>query len=424
MSSTIAGILLLVTYLAFIVYAMKGKNLMVGFFVLAIIWAAISGTSFKDILSTVIQGGIVGNAGLIFTIMFGAWFGRVLVDTGITSSIIRKAVELGGDKPLVVGILLSIVTAAIFTSSFGSGVVIAVGIIILPILMALGMPKVLAIVSFIMSIASGTIINAVYYNQLVTMIPGVEYNQIVPFCLAAIGVNELIIFLMMFFGLRKSKKVHNWAAQAKQAAGEASAPVISFVVPIIPVIMAAVFKWPTLPSFLFATIMALILTGRVFKQPKSIVDLLSKTLYDGFSDVGLLIGMLCMLHVFTAAAGLCTPIFQELLGGVIPSNIYVIVIAVAILSPIALFRGPLMWWGTGAATVALLYGLGIFPANLLFMLMLVPTTFMATAICPTQGWNMWAMGYGKISAKEMISTGFFWAWASCAICSLLTLLFA
>lgn len=194
MSSTIAGILLLVTYLAFIVYAMKGKNLMVGFFVLAIIWAAISGTSFKDILSTVIQGGIVGNAGLIFTIMFGAWFGRVLVDTGITSSIIRKAVELGGDKPLVVGILLSIVTAAIFTSSFGSGVVIAVGIIILPILMALGMPKVLAIVSFIMSIASGTIINAVYYNQLVTMIPGVEYNQIVPFCLAAIGVNELIIF--------------------------------------------------------------------------------------------------------------------------------------------------------------------------------------------------------------------------------------
>lgn len=51
MSSTIAGILLLVTYLAFIVYAMKGKNLMVGFFVLAIIWAAISGTSFKDILT-------------------------------------------------------------------------------------------------------------------------------------------------------------------------------------------------------------------------------------------------------------------------------------------------------------------------------------------------------------------------------------
>ena len=42
-----------------------------------------------------------------------------------------------------------------------------------------------------------------------------------------------------------------------------------------------------------------------------------------------------------------------------------------------------MWWGTGAATVALLYGLGIFPDTLLFMLMLVPTTFMATAICPT-----------------------------------------
>ena len=424
MSSTLSGILLLITYVLFIIYAMKGKNLMVGFFVLAIIWATISGATVKDILGTVIQGGIVGNAALIFTIMFGAWFGRILVDTGITSSIIRKAVELGGDKPLVVGILLSIVTAAIFTSSFGSGVVIAVGIIILPILMALGMPKVLAIVSFIMSIASGTIINAVYYNQLVTMIPGVTYNEIVPFCLAAIAVNEIIIFLMMFFGLRKSKKVHNWAAQAGQTEGEANAPIISFIVPVVPVIMAVAFGWPTLPSFLFAILMALVLTGRLFKQPKTIVDLLSKTLYDGFADVGLLIGMLCMLHVFTAAAGLCTPIFKELLGGVIPSNIYVIVIAVALLSPIALFRGPLMWWGTGAATVALLYGLGIFPPNLLFMLMLVPTTFMATAICPTQGWNMWAMGYGKIGAKDMIGTGFAWAWASCIICSLLTLVFA
>lgn len=424
MSTTIIGILLLITYFAFIVYAMKGKNLMIGFFVLAIIWAILSGSSFDGILNDVIQGGIVGNASLIFTIMFGAWFGRVLVETGITSAIIRKAVELGGDKPLVVGILLSIVTAAIFTSSFGSGVVIAVGIIILPILMALGMPKVLAIVSFIMSIASGTIINAVYYNQLATMIPGVEYGEIIPFCLTAIAINEIIIFIMLFFGLRKSKKVHNWAAQAKEAAGEADVPIISFIVPIIPVIVAAVFGWPTLPSFLVAILMALVLTGRIFKQPKEVVDLLSKTLYDGFSDVGLLIGMLCMLHVFTAAAGLCTPIFQALLGDIIPSNVYVIVIAVAILAPLALFRGPLMWWGTGAATVALLYGLGIFPEKLLFMLMLVPTTFMATAICPTQGWNMWAMGYGKISAKEMIGAGFIWAYISCIVCSLITLLFA
>ena len=91
---------------------------------------------------------------------------------------------------------------------------------------------------------------------------------------------------MMFFGLRKSKKVHNWAAQAKEAAGEVSAPVISFIVPVIPVIMAAAFGWPTLPSFLFATLMALVLTGRVIKQPKTVVDLLSKTLYDGFADVG------------------------------------------------------------------------------------------------------------------------------------------
>ena len=414
MLQTIIGIFLLLTYVGFVIYAVKGKNLLVGFLVLGLIWAIASGASYQDILSKVVQGGITGAGSLFLTIMFGSWFGRILVETGITSSIIRKAVELGGDKPLVVSILLSLVTAAIFTSSFGSGVVIAIGIIILPILMALGVPKNLAIGSYVMSIATGTIINAVYYNQLSTMIPGVEFTSIVPFCLVAMAINELCVFAMLFIGLRKAKTAKPWAEQVNDVIPEGNAPVYSFIVPIVPVLLAILAKWPILPAFIVSMVLALLLTGRIFKI-KEAVKLIAKTCYDGFSDVALLIGMLSMLHIFIAAAEYATPIFSNLVGGVIPNNALLLVLVIALFAPIALFRGPLMWWGTGAATVAVLVGLGIFPNQLLFLVMLVPSTFMATSIDPTQGWNMWAMNYGKMTSQDLIKTTFIYAWVSCAL---------
>ena len=67
------------------------------------------------------------------------------METGIASTLIRKTVELGGDKPLVTITLLNIVTAVIFTAMTGAGPVIAIGVIVLPILMSLGVPKAIAL---------------------------------------------------------------------------------------------------------------------------------------------------------------------------------------------------------------------------------------------------------------------------------------
>ena len=75
---------------------------------------------------------------VLVNVVFGAWFGRVLLQTGIADALIRKAVELGGDKPVIICVLLSTVTTAIFSTLFGAGAVVAIGVIILPILMSLG----------------------------------------------------------------------------------------------------------------------------------------------------------------------------------------------------------------------------------------------------------------------------------------------
>ena len=168
----IIGILILVSFFGLAFYAAKGGNLMMGMLVMAILWTVLPmigntfptnpafvaanaenvGITWIQAFSKVFQSGPEGWGTVLVNVVFGAWFGRVLLETGIASTLIRKTTELGGDKPAVTCILLCIVTTAIFSSLFGAGAVVAIGVIILPILMSLGIPKVLSVVSFMLSI--------------------------------------------------------------------------------------------------------------------------------------------------------------------------------------------------------------------------------------------------------------------------------
>ena len=107
---TIIGGILLVTYVVFAVYAARGGNLMLGFFIMAVLWtglgalagvttwqadAAQTAAKMIDINNGIFEMGpeLWGSTAVI--IMFGSWFGRVLLATGIARTIIRTA-DAGG----------------------------------------------------------------------------------------------------------------------------------------------------------------------------------------------------------------------------------------------------------------------------------------------------------------------------------------
>ena len=182
----VIAVLLLLSFVACIIYILKGSNLMITMLVMATFWtilaiigkfacgasfqelnATVMGMSVGDILTNVYQAGPVGWGIVLVNVMFGAFFGRVLLDTGIVSTLIRKTVELGGDKPVVTNILLCIVSAACFTTMTGPGAVISIGVIVLPILMSLGVKKPVAVWSYVASVAAGFLLNPVIFNQYV-----------------------------------------------------------------------------------------------------------------------------------------------------------------------------------------------------------------------------------------------------------------
>ena len=92
---------MILSFLGMVWYCVKGFNLMVGFAIMATFWTALA---------------LVGNAFSPTSAMEGKTFIQVLADTGIAATLIRKVVELGGDKPRITMALLCIVTAIIFMS--------------------------------------------------------------------------------------------------------------------------------------------------------------------------------------------------------------------------------------------------------------------------------------------------------------------
>ncbi len=414
MIDMISGMLLLVTFIGLIVYCMKGGYLLVGFIATSILWCIIGWVPLHIVVTDIFQTSVENYGKTIAIIVFGAWFGRMLVDTGIAGYIIKKTVELAGDKPLITTLLLSIVCALIFTSAFGVGSVMAIGMIVLPILFSLGIDKKTALGAYLLAVSGGMYLNIAYVSQFFAVFKNVKYNdQYIQFAVIATIVHVAVMVAFILYNYSRAQKggrARAWAASpAPEGKVSKNLRWDCMLVPFLPIIMVSFFKWQPIPSFLLGIFLGLLLTGNMGSYSLA-VEKIQKTLYDGIADSGLLIGMLYSVNIFQAAAKQVSPILQNMLGGVIPTTPVVLLIAVCALAPLALFRGPLMIWGSGIALVSILQAMGVFSEMFLFALFLIPPVAIVAGACPTQSWTMWGLSYAKLEPKQYIITNLPWAW--------------
>jgi len=409
------GIVLLITYFIFIYYAAKGGNLLLGLFVMAILWAGISligGTvTLKDINVGIFQGGPETFGPTAINIIFGSWFGRILIETGIARTIIRKAVELGGDKPSLTVILLSIVVTAIFTTAYGVGAVVAIGVIVFPIMLSLGVSKNLAAAAYSMAVGAGLWLNNALLSQAAgTMVLNDSAKYVIGsdwyrFGGIAVAVSVLTYIVMILISTRKLNKVHAWAAPSTDTGADAQVKDVSIwaaITPIIPVSIAIAFGISSIPAIIIAVIWALAWTGYIGKGWNAIGNVVEKTFHDGVADVGLVLGFLLFLQMYIKSAGYAKTLLSPIVSPILPNSLFLLFLVFGLFAILALFRGPLTIWGAGAATFAIIAGQGIYPIAILFPLFYITATAINTNICPTQSWNVWAIGYTKITVKDYL----------------------
>ena len=149
------GLALLAAFAVVVIAIVRGQSPIIMLLLLAIVWAVIAGIGVQDIQAKVLQGGGTQFASAVIIIVFGAWFAQILIQTGIAESVIRSAVELTGDRPMITAMVINLVTALLFTSMYGVGAAIAIGVIALPIMMSQGIPARVAAPTFTMGIGAG-----------------------------------------------------------------------------------------------------------------------------------------------------------------------------------------------------------------------------------------------------------------------------
>lgn len=410
MTSGIIAALLLITFALFIVYILKGGNLMVGFFVMAILWSVIGLIPFKIAVEKVFAEPALNYGPTIIYIIFGSWFGRVLVDSGIAPAISEATNKVGKKKPLIAAVLVILVTAFIFVSAYGVGSVIAFGVILLPIMLSVGIPRDIAISAFSMAIGASMYLNVVLYNQMKAFFPKASYGgKYLVFGAFAMGIQLLAVILFLFWN-RKKIDPANAETNLKVIGADFDSsikvdkvPKIAFIVPIVPVLMNMLFKWDAIPALTVATLIAMLLTGKM-RNYKKFVSFLNATISKAISDIAGLIMFLMALIMFSGAASMNATRFRPIFAAILPHDHLILALGLGILAPLALFRGPLHVWGAGAATAAVLYGTHLFSDAFLLPLLYVPT-LMAVSTDITQSWNIWGIDYMKVQSKDFLKHG-------------------
>lgn len=418
----VIGFLMVLSFFGLVWYCVKGYNLMVGFFIMSVLWTGIAlignaiasnsmmeGQTWVSVLTNVFQTGPenYGKA-ILVNVFFGAFFGRILMDTGIAATLIRKVVELGGDKPRVTMSLLCIVTAVIFTSMTGIGPVISIAVIVLPIMLSLGIPSSVALFSFMGSIMAGIFGNIVNFKQYQAFFAtanesyaSYDYNDYFTFGMIAMAVSLVIVLIVANLSMNNKKISRAWAATTPEEQNTNDAPAISWISIILPVIGVVLFKIPIIFGFIFAGLFALLTCGKLKGGFASVCRMLSKQFADGAIDVAPMIGFLLTLAMFNNAATYASPYFKILFGGVMPQTALLLCIVFAVLTPLGFFRGPMNLVGSGAAILAVVVSTAAWPVQFLYPLFAV-TTVAPQHLDVTQSWVAWGFGYTKVPARDFM----------------------
>lgn len=415
----VLGILLLLTLVGYMYGLIKGKvDLMVGTLLIAAVWTIIGligGTvTLRDMNQQIFHSGPLSWGVAAVIVGFGSFFGRVLVTSGIASTLIRKTVELGGDRVALTTVLLCIVTTLIFTSTFGVGAVIAICSIVVPILLALGVPKVLAVVAFCMSVSAGAYMNPAMFSEFKLIFDGIEFDSTYfPFGIAALLAQLVLLIIFVVFSLRKNGKVSAWAVTASMDSGTLNVPWYSLITPLLPVLLAVFLGWQVIPAFLFSALYGLF-TSKQIRSFRDFSEKIPKIFSEGITDIAALLGFLFILPMLDEVATLNTPLLQAVIGNILPTSPLIIAIAFAVLAPLSHFGGPLAAQGCGIATVTLMVAMGV-PVTFLFPVFYVLRLSTSLAVGPNQSWNAWAMMHNKITIREFFKIGFPLSWICAAV---------
>ncbi len=349
----------------------------------------------------------------------------VVEKSGIAQTAIKKTAELGGDQPMILAVLLTIVIALLFTTLGGLGAVIMVATIVIPILLSLGLRPLYVGCLFLLAMSLGGAFNLVNWEAYKDTL-GMTNAQIGAFAWPFAVLMLITTFIFLAIEGKRMGKARYKAVVTEPATAQPFVPWYALLTPLVPLVPVLVFTllpkvYPRATPYDFPITVALLL-GIIYgaiatwRKGQSTVQLLTKSAFDGVAAVGpavvLMIGIGMVLNATMApeVSGVITPLIAKIVPA--PRNMALgamahYVILFTILAPLALYRGPLNLYGMGAGLLQPLKGLmpvgaimGAFTA-----------VGMIQGVCdPTNTQNVWIANYTNTDVQDILKRTLPYMW--------------
>ncbi|MFD8045534.1 transporter [Streptomyces chartreusis] len=377
---------------------------------LAVVIAFLAGaplTGENSVLDTVLQEGAPALAATMIAIILGSWLGKLLDETGVAGTLVRKIVEFGGDRPTVVALGVLAVSALVGTVTGSAPAAMLAGIIGIPAMIAVGVPKVTAAGTVLMGIAVGIPFELPVWQFFSTTlelpIPTVRgfMVKLFPFALVA-----ALAFVLV--ETRRRGTEHAWSLRSvdspdakprsrREELGDA--PWYALLAPAVPLVLALGFELAIIPSLLAGVLYALVTTTRPGEMNKRLL----RTLYGGFEVAAPPIALFVAIGILLAAVKLpgAVDALEPLVKAVSPQNAVLFVLVFTLLVPLCLYRGPLNVFGLGAGIAGVLIATGIYPAAVVLGMATSYNQVFGVAD-PTSTQTVWSAQYAGVTPQQVM----------------------
>lgn len=406
-------ILLVFLVFAYLMYSQKVSTLL-ALLGMAIVIALIGGIPLNGktgLLQGVIETGSTGLASAIMALIFGAWLGEVMNETGITQSIIKRAAELGGDRPMVLAFALSAAVVLLFTTLTGLGAVIMVGTIVLPILTAVGVRPLSAGAIYLFARAAGQVMNLSLWSLYINLTK-LSVDQIRSFALIVTAVTCVAVAVLIVLDLRKPRAAWSMPASVISEQPVRHVPIIALLTPIVPFLLVMGLKWPIIAALLAGSVFGVLTTS----WQKSL-NTLTKAAQQAVKSVTP--ALLLMVAIGIVLKSVQHPAVAKQIGGVIskviPTSPISYFLFFALLAPLALYRGPLNVYGLGSGIIGILMGAKVIPAGAIAAAFLAANQ-LQLAGDPTNTHNVWTSDFMGLEVNEITKKLLAYLWIVDAIC--------
>ena len=185
------GILIIITFVVFaLLMVFKKVSTILALMLMGVLMALESGVPLggkEGLLSGIFTGGAVSMAATSFAVIMGGWLGAVMEVTGIASTLVKKAVEFGGDRPYLTAFFIMVVAVPIGLTTGSAPAAMLVGLVGLPAMLALGLSADVAATVILFGLSAGWAA-ALYIWAYFSQILKLSVEQVAFFGVRFIGV--------------------------------------------------------------------------------------------------------------------------------------------------------------------------------------------------------------------------------------------